>query len=108
MKIKVEMPVDGPAIRYEVSVRMGTSTESMGLAFVGSGTIRRKMTLDTSLHARCRAERMRDPEFRTAYVQATDDLLLEDPMDLDVLGDALLAVPEEDDVYPPGSGPYGC
>ncbi len=34
------LPVDPPAIRYEASIRTGTSTESTGLAFVGSGTRR--------------------------------------------------------------------
>ena len=32
------LPLAGPATRYEASVRSGTSTESTGLAFVGSGT----------------------------------------------------------------------
>lgn len=36
------------------------------------------------------------------------DLLIEEPIEFDVLGPALLSVPEEpDDDYPAGSGPYG-
>lgn len=36
------------------------------------------------------------------------DLLIEEPMDFDVLGPALLNVPDApEDAYPPGSGPYG-
>lgn len=38
----------------------------------------------------------------------TDDLLVEEPMDFDVLGPILINVPEEpDEVYPEGSGPFG-
>jgi len=37
-----------------------------------------------------------------------EDLLVEEPMDFDVLGPALLAMQEEPDKdYPAGSGPYG-
>jgi len=37
-----------------------------------------------------------------------DDLLIEEPIEFDVLGAAAAAAPEEpDDDYPAGSGPYG-
>jgi hypothetical protein len=38
----------------------------------------------------------------------TEDLLIEEPMDLSRVGGTLLSVPEEPaDDYPQGTGPYG-